>query len=173
MSSAMRVVIPILGVLLWGCSSRVTTEQVTDSTGNNRLARIDRKRGSVTDILEGRRSFDFDSLVWRTNAGGAHFLAFWSFWHTLPNAAPFMKFKVEATLSIEGTACVMARPIEKGEFSVTSSSRLGGVSVQEFLEIPRKVKEGRALLLDVFVFALAESADLSLFQKHQIVELIP
>ncbi|SRR5258708_33300800 len=67
----MRIPIPFLCLLLCGCNSRVTQEEVTDSTGSNRLARNDRKIGSVADALQSRRSFDFDSLVWRTNAEGA------------------------------------------------------------------------------------------------------
>lgn len=67
----MRTAIPILCLLLCGCSSRVTQEEVTDSAGSNRLARVDRKVWSVMDALQSGQSFDFDSLVWRTNAGGA------------------------------------------------------------------------------------------------------
>src|SRR5438876_5730251 len=66
-----RAVIAFICLVLCGCSSRVTQQEVTDSTGNNRLARIDRRIRSVEDALQGRRSYDFDSLVWRTNAGGA------------------------------------------------------------------------------------------------------
>jgi hypothetical protein len=68
----MRTVIPVLCLLLCGCGSKpITQQEVTDSTGSNRLARIDRERSSVIDSLQNRRSFDFDSLVWRTNAGGS------------------------------------------------------------------------------------------------------
>lgn len=70
----MRIAIPVLCILLCGCGSgpkRVTQEEVTDSSGSNRLSRIDRERSSLLDSLQSRRSFDFDSLVWRTNAGGA------------------------------------------------------------------------------------------------------
>ncbi len=70
----MRITVPILCFLLCGCGSGsklVTQEEVTDSTGSNRLARIDRERSSLMDTLQSRRSFDFDSLVWRTNAGGS------------------------------------------------------------------------------------------------------
>jgi len=67
----MRTAIPVLCLLLCGCGSkRVTQQEVTDATGNNRLARIDRDVSSLVDSLQSRQSFDFDSLVWRTNAGG-------------------------------------------------------------------------------------------------------
>lgn len=55
---------------LCGCDSTVTRSDITDASGNNRLAQIDRKIGSVTDWLWNRQGYDFDSLVWRTNAGG-------------------------------------------------------------------------------------------------------
>jgi hypothetical protein len=69
----MRIAIPVLCLFLCGCGSgskRLTQEEVTDSSGSNRLARIDREVSSLLDSLQSRRSFDFDSLVWRTNAGG-------------------------------------------------------------------------------------------------------
>lgn len=73
----MRIVFLILCLLLCGCGSkRVMQEEVTDSTGSNRLvriARIDyvRPSSSLLDLFQTRRSTNFDSLVWRTNAGGA------------------------------------------------------------------------------------------------------
>src|SRR2546430_3401083 len=68
----MRVAILLVCLLLCGCGSkRIRQEEVTDLTGRNRLARIDRERSSLIDLLQGGRSFDFDSLVWRTNAGGS------------------------------------------------------------------------------------------------------
>ncbi len=72
--AAMRIAVPIVCLFLCGCgggSKRVTKEEVTDVTGRNRLARVDRERSSLMDSLRGRRSFDFDALVWRTNAGGS------------------------------------------------------------------------------------------------------
>jgi hypothetical protein len=69
----MRITVLVLCLLLCGCggSKRVTQEQVTDSTGSNRLARVDRERSSLLDTLRSRRSFDFDSLVWLTLEGGS------------------------------------------------------------------------------------------------------
>ena len=67
---AMRPIISVVCLLLCGCGSKpVTQEQVMDSTGNNQLVRIDRKYLSLMDTFQRRESFDFDSLVWRTNAG--------------------------------------------------------------------------------------------------------
>jgi hypothetical protein len=68
--------IVMVGVLvfgLFGFSSRVTRQEITDSTGSNRLALIDLRTTSLRDLLAGQQSYDFDSLVWRTKAG--------LFWH--------------------------------------------------------------------------------------------
>ena len=68
----MRTVIPVLCVFFCGCGARpLTQEVVPDSTGRNQLARVDRDVSSISDAFQRRQSFDFDSLVWRTNAGGA------------------------------------------------------------------------------------------------------
>jgi hypothetical protein len=66
----LRALIPALCLAICGCSSRITQEDVKDVTGNNRLMRIDKKSGSFFDMLRGVQSFNFDSLVWQTNAGG-------------------------------------------------------------------------------------------------------
>ena len=85
-----------------------------------------------------------------------------------------MKFKIEATFSVQGTACVAARRIEGGDFSVSALSSLDGVPLQQLLEIPRKLlRPEHGLDLNVFVFALADSGALSRFHKHDVVELIP
>jgi hypothetical protein len=67
----MRFLTLIACLGLCGCSSRIAREEITDSTESNQLVRIDREIGSIDDALQNRRSFEFDSLVWRTNAGGA------------------------------------------------------------------------------------------------------
>lgn len=85
-----------------------------------------------------------------------------------------MKFKIEATFTVDGTACVVARRSGDGDFSVSSSSRLDGVPLQQLLEIPRARPWSQQLAdMNVFVFALADSADLFRFQKYDVVELIP
>ncbi|HMC26328.1 MAG TPA: hypothetical protein VKM56_00900 [Verrucomicrobiae bacterium] len=65
----MRALIPLLCLVVCGCTSRVTRQQITDSTGSNRLALIDVRISSVQDILAGQQSYDFNSLVWRTKPG--------------------------------------------------------------------------------------------------------
>lgn len=66
----MRTAIFFLCLLLCGCSSHVTQQEISDSTGSNRLARVERKVRSLEDLLNNRQLFEFESLVWRTNAGG-------------------------------------------------------------------------------------------------------
>jgi hypothetical protein len=85
-----------------------------------------------------------------------------------------VKFKVEATFTVDGTAIVVARRGGDGEFSVSSSSRLDGVPLQQLLEIPRKLlRPEHGLDKNVFSFALADPADLSRFHKYDVVELVP
>src|SRR5262245_26708700 len=66
----MRALVPALCLVLCGCNSRVSQQTVTDSTGVNRLALINRRVWSIDDVMHGRQSYDFHSLVWQTNAGG-------------------------------------------------------------------------------------------------------
>ena len=85
-----------------------------------------------------------------------------------------MKFKVEATFTVDGTACVMGRRNGAGDFSVSNSSTLDGVPILQRLEIPRKLlRPEHGLDDDVFVFALVNLADLARFQKYDVVELLP
>jgi len=67
----MRLAIPLLCVIFCGCGVKtVNQEVITDSTGSNQLVRVDRDVSSILDALRSQGSFDFDSLVWRTNAVG-------------------------------------------------------------------------------------------------------
>jgi hypothetical protein len=67
----MRIAILALCLLICGCNSRVTKKEVTDSTGSNRLALLYTDVSSFRDMLRRQKSFDFHSVVWRTNAGDA------------------------------------------------------------------------------------------------------
>jgi hypothetical protein len=85
-----------------------------------------------------------------------------------------MKFKVEATFAVDGTACVAGRRSGGGDFKLSSSSTLDGVPLLQSLEIPRKLLRPEHGLDDnVFVLALANSADLARFHKYDVVELVP
>jgi len=66
----MWAILPFLCLWFGGCSSQVTRQEITDSTGSNLLARVDRRVRSLQDVFQHSQSYDFDSLVWRTNAGG-------------------------------------------------------------------------------------------------------
>ncbi len=69
------LVFTLLGVLItafiatFSISKAIVQQEIVDSTGSNRLALIDRERLSILGWLQSSRSFDFDSLVWRRNAG--------------------------------------------------------------------------------------------------------
>jgi len=85
-----------------------------------------------------------------------------------------VKFRIEGVFTVEGTAGVMARQIEPGDFSISPSSRLGGVRLQQFLDIPRKLKRPDGSLdLEIFAFTLADPADSSRLSKNDVVELVP
>ena len=66
----MRIMTPFLCLLLCGCSARITRQEIIDATGSNRLARIDRRIASLANRFQNRQAYDFDSLVWSTQAGG-------------------------------------------------------------------------------------------------------
>jgi hypothetical protein len=84
-----------------------------------------------------------------------------------------MKFKVEFIFGQEGPPYLFARQIEVGHFSVSTSSRLGGVPIQPSLSQPRKLKPDGSPDLDVFAFVLTEQQDAERFSVGQIIELEP
>ena len=84
-----------------------------------------------------------------------------------------MKFKVEFVYRQEHGPYLFARRMEDGDFSVSASSRLGGVPIQPSLSLPRKLKPDGSPDLDVFAFVLTERQDAERFSVGQIVELVP
>jgi hypothetical protein len=68
-SRSVLALIPILSLALCGCGSGAMKTEISDATGSNRLVLINRETSSFIDWLQGRRGYDFDSLVWRTNSG--------------------------------------------------------------------------------------------------------
>jgi hypothetical protein len=66
----MRALIPVLCLLICGCNSKVAKQTVVDSAGANRLVLNDRRVWSLTDAIRNEQGYDFDSLVWQTNAAG-------------------------------------------------------------------------------------------------------
>ena len=84
-----------------------------------------------------------------------------------------MKFEVECVFGQEGPPFIIARQTEVGHFSVSTSSRLGGVPIQPSLSQPRKLKPDGSPDLDVFAFALTDPQDAERFSVGQIIELVP
>ena len=82
-----------------------------------------------------------------------------------------MKFKIEATFSIDGKTCVAGRIAGNTDFKISSSSRLDGVPILERLEIPPKLR--RPLLKDAVFFAFAAPEAAQRFHKYDVVELTP
>ena len=85
-----------------------------------------------------------------------------------------MKFKIEATFSIDGKTCVAGRIAGDTDFKISSSSRLDGVPILERLEIPPKLgRLGRPLFKNAVFFAFAAPEATQRFHKYDVVELIP
>lgn len=83
-----------------------------------------------------------------------------------------MKFKIEFVYKHESGPYLFARRLESGDFSVSASSRLGGVPIHPSLTQPRKLKPDGSRDLDVFAFVLAGRQDAERFYVGQIVELV-
>jgi hypothetical protein len=82
-----------------------------------------------------------------------------------------MKFEVEFVYRHESGSYLFARHLETGHFTLSASSRLGGVPIQPWLSQPRKFKPDGSPDLDVFAFVLTNRLDADKFSVGQIVEL--
>jgi hypothetical protein len=82
-----------------------------------------------------------------------------------------VKFKIEATFSIDGKTCVAGRIAGDQSFKISSSARLDGVPILERLEIPPKLR--RPLLKNAVFFAFAAPEAVQRFHKYDVVELTP
>jgi hypothetical protein len=82
-----------------------------------------------------------------------------------------VKFKIEATFSVDGKTCVAGRTVGDSKFTLSSSSRLDGVPISDRLEIPPKLR--RPVLKHLVCFSLADPAALQRFHKYDVVELTP
>lgn len=82
-----------------------------------------------------------------------------------------MKFQVEFVHRHESGSYLFARHLEAGDFTLSASSRLGGVPIQPVLSQPRKLRPDGSPDLDVFAFVLADRQDADRFSAGQIVEL--
>ncbi len=82
-----------------------------------------------------------------------------------------MRFKVELVCTHESGPYLFARRLEAGDFSLSPSSRLGGVPIHPSLTQPRKLRPDSSPDLDVFTFVLTQRQDADRFSVGQIVEM--
>lgn len=81
-----------------------------------------------------------------------------------------MKFQIEYISPSPENAYVLARQLEVGEFSLSGSSQLGGVSVKQ-MSMPRRLQTDGNPDLAVFVFALTNGTDRLRLSVAEQVEL--
>jgi hypothetical protein len=82
-----------------------------------------------------------------------------------------VKFKIEQIGTFNTDAYVIACRLEPGEFAVSETSRLGGVSIRQSSKQPRKLKPDGTLDANVFAFVLTNREDVVKFFVGQTVEL--
>ena len=83
-----------------------------------------------------------------------------------------VKFKVEFVGKFDSSSYLLARQIEAGHFSVSVSSRIGGVPIQPSLSQPRALKPDGSPDSDVWAFVLREPQDAERFSVGQTIELV-
>jgi hypothetical protein len=82
-----------------------------------------------------------------------------------------VKFRIEFIARRERPAYFFARQLEVGNFTVSTSSLLGGVPIKPYVSQPRALTPDGKPDLSVFVFALATANDLPKLKVGQEVEL--
>jgi hypothetical protein len=82
-----------------------------------------------------------------------------------------VKFKVEFIGKVDSSSFLIARQLEAGHFSVSASSQLGGVPIQQSLSQPRALKPDGSPDLDIWAFVLREPQDAQRFFVGQTIEL--
>ncbi len=82
-------------------------------------------------------------------------------------------FRIEYHFTKRDPPMVIARQLEPASFSIGPTSRLGGAALQHVLTQPRKLLPDGTLDLEVFVFQLESTADLSRIPVGADVELVP
>jgi hypothetical protein len=83
-----------------------------------------------------------------------------------------LKFRIEQVLNSQPTP-VIARQLQRQNFSVGNSSTLGACRVIKNLNQPRVIKRDGAPDLDVFVFYLADDNDRKKLFVGAEVEFLP
>ena len=86
-----------------------------------------------------------------------------------------IKLKIEKILSIAGRGqYVFVRPTVSGqEFTISEKTYLDNVELDQYLDIPRKLKENGDPDLDVYSVKLKNDHEVFRLKENTIVELIP
>jgi len=85
------------------------------------------------------------------------------------------KLRIEKILSIAGQGqYVLVRPTVSGqELTLTEKTYLDNVELDQYLDIPRKLKENGDLDLELYSVKLKNDHDFFRLKENTIVELIP
>ena len=83
------------------------------------------------------------------------------------------RFEIEQILVLDAGVAVLARRQGASDFTITSSSTLGGVPLREHLDIPRKLLPDGSPDLEFFAFQLAHREDASKLAVGQVADLVP
>jgi hypothetical protein len=83
-----------------------------------------------------------------------------------------MKFRIEYIATKERPAYLFARQVEPGQFSVSQTSRLGGVPIKPRISCPRALTPSGQPDGTIFTFVLATANDLPKLAVGQVVELV-
>ena len=83
------------------------------------------------------------------------------------------KFEIEGIFNITSVGYIVAaRLIDKDtEFRLTNNSMLGGVAIENWYDIPRKLDKEGKLRSDLFVFYLKDPEDKAKLKANDVVEL--
>ena len=86
-----------------------------------------------------------------------------------------MLFEIENIFKLtnRNKIIVFARLLEPnlGEWRVTDKSKIGGVEIEPFLDMPRALDKNGNPRLDLFAFILKKTEDKDKFQTGRVVEL--
>jgi hypothetical protein len=85
-----------------------------------------------------------------------------------------VKFKIEYVGKFDGKkgkAFLFVRQIEAGSFSLSTSSKLGGVPILPSLTKPRALKPDGSPDMDIYTFVLQSRRDAAKFSEGQTVDL--
>ncbi|MFK7936747.1 MAG: hypothetical protein AB8G22_24750 [Saprospiraceae bacterium] len=83
------------------------------------------------------------------------------------------KFEVETVFYITNIGHIVATKLlnTDADFSLTDNSKLGGIEIENWMDIPRAIDSSGKQRLDLFVFKLKHSEDKDKLQKGDLVLL--